>query len=74
MASGFVAGGAIMGVIAAIIRFTGLSLTGDDEWSVDHALGLTHWVEDNALSAALTLVVFIGLGYYLYRGARSAAK
>jgi uncharacterized oligopeptide transporter (OPT) family protein len=74
LASGFVAGGAIMGVIAAIIRFTGITLSGDQEWTVDHALGLAHWVEDSPFSAALTLVVFFGLGYFLYRGARNAAR
>ena len=74
MASGFVAGGAIMGVIAAAVRFTGISVTGEQEWSVDHALGLAHWATENEWSAVVTLVVFCLLGYYLYKGARNAAK
>ncbi len=74
MASGFVAGGAIMGVIAAGIRFAGISLSGDQEWSVDHALGLSHWATQNQWSAVVTLIVFCLLGYYLYKGARNAAN
>ncbi|HPF69278.1 MAG TPA: oligopeptide transporter, OPT family [Candidatus Krumholzibacteria bacterium] len=74
MASGFVAGGAIMGVIAATVRFTGISMSGDQEWAVDHALGLTEWATRNEFSAVVTLVVFCLLGYYLYRGARGAAN
>ena len=74
MASGFVAGGAIMGVIAAAVRFTGISVTGDQDWSVDHALGLSHWATANQWSAVVTLVVFCLLGYYLYKGARNAAQ
>jgi len=73
MASGFVAGGAIMGVIAAIVRFVGISSTGESNWSVEHALGMTHWIEANPLSAVVTLVCFVLLGYYLYKGARNAA-
>ena len=73
MASGFVAGGAIMGVIASIIRYVGAVRSGDNGWSVPHAIGTYHW-EENPLSAVLTLGMFCVLGYYLYRGARSAAK
>ena len=74
MASGFVAGGAIMGVIAAGARFWGISATGEQDWSVDHALGLSHWATESPWSAVLTLAVFCLLGYYLYRGARGAAR
>ena len=73
MASGFVAGGAIMGVIASIIRFGGSVKYDDNGWSVPQFIGTHHW-EENPLSAVLTLVMFCVLGYYLYRGARSAAK
>ncbi|MCB1183305.1 oligopeptide transporter, OPT family [bacterium] len=73
MASGFVAGGAIMGVLAALGRFAGITITGDQEWSVDHAIGLAHWATENAGSALAALVAFVLLGYYLYRGARSAS-
>jgi uncharacterized oligopeptide transporter (OPT) family protein len=73
MASGFVAGGAIMGVIASTIRFVGAEVSGDDKWSVPHAIGTYHW-EENPASAVVTLLCFCLLGWYLYRGARSAAK
>lgn len=71
MASGFVAGGAIMGVLASTVRFIGVKMTGDDHWSVEHAIGADAWLA-NPLSAIVTLVCFSLLGLYLYRGARSA--
>jgi len=74
MASGFVAGGAIMGVIASAVRFVGAWRSGDNSWSVEHAIGMSEWVEHNPWSAIVTLLMFCALGYYLYRGARSAAK
>ena len=74
MASGFVAGGAIMGVIASTIRFIGIQVTGQEGWSVEHALGMSQWLDENSLSAVVTLIAFCGLAYYLYKGARSAAQ
>lgn len=74
MASGFVAGGAIMGVLAALIKFAGLKASGQNDWSVAGALNLAHWSEASPFSATVTLVVFCALGYYLYKGARGAAK
>lgn len=74
MASGFVAGGAIMGVIAALIKYVGGVVAGDNSWSVAHALGLHHWSEAVPFSATVTLLVFGCLAYYLYWGARRAAK
>jgi hypothetical protein len=74
MASGFVAGGAIMGVLAALIKFGGLKISGQDGWSVAGALGLAEWSEGNPLSATVTLIAFCVLAYYLYKGARGAAK
>ena len=74
MASGFVAGGAIMGVLAALIKFAGLRATGDNEWSVAKVLNLAEWSEHNPLSATVTLLFFFGLAYYLYKSARGGAK
>lgn len=73
IASGFVAGGAIMGVIASTIRFVGAERSGDNGWSVAHAIGTAHW-EENPLSAILTLVMFCILGSYLYKSSRNAGK
>ncbi|NCQ34308.1 oligopeptide transporter, OPT family [bacterium] len=72
MASGFVAGGAIMGVLAALAKFAGIKATGNQEWSVAGALGLNNWAEHMELSAVVTLIVFCLLGYYLYKSARNA--
>ncbi len=72
MASGFVAGGAIMGVLAAMVKFGGIRSTGQQDWSVAGALGLDHWSEHMEVSALVTLVVFCLLGYYLYKSARNA--
>jgi hypothetical protein len=88
MASGFVAGGAIMGVVAALVLFFGKMLVGDgwtrtlhdgtvitaDGWTVVHALNLHGWVEENPLSAVLALVLFCGVCFFLYKGARNAAS
>ncbi len=72
MASGFVAGGAIMGVLVATGRFVGGKVTGDSKWSFEEALNMGHWLEHNALSAVVTLLAFAGLCYYLYHNARNA--
>jgi putative OPT family oligopeptide transporter len=74
MASGFVAGGAIMGVIASAVRFAGAFATGDNSWSVEHAIGMDHLWLDKPVSAVATLFCFCLLGYYLYRGAMGASK
>ncbi len=74
MASGFVAGGAIMGVLAALVRFAGINSTGQQDWSVAGALGLDHWAEHMEGSALVTLMVFCLLGFYLYKSARNAAE
>ncbi|MFO7654475.1 MAG: oligopeptide transporter, OPT family [Candidatus Krumholzibacteriia bacterium] len=74
MASGFVAGGAIMGVIAAAIRFAGISASGVEDWSVPAAIGTHHWAEENSASAVVALLAVAGLAYYLYRSSRNAAR
>ncbi len=74
MASGFVAGGAIMGVLAALVRFAGISSTGQQDWSVSGAIGLNHWAEHMEGSAVVTLLVFCLLAFYLYKSARNAAE
>jgi len=89
MASGFVAGGAIMGVVSALVLFFGRQIAAKagwtmelhdgtvltaDDWSVTNAIGLHHWVEANPWSAVVAIVVFVALGVYLLKGARSAAS
>jgi len=89
IASGFVAGGAIMGVVSALVLFVGRffaegagwsktmhdgTIVPSSEWSVIHAIGTHGWVEENPLSAWLALVLFIGLCMYMSYAAKSAAK
>ena len=74
IASGFVAGGAIMGVVAALTLFFGRMITGSDDWSVVKAVGLEHWVEHNPASSVLAVVVFLGLCLYMWKTTKSAAK
>jgi len=64
IASGFIAGGAIMGVLAATIIFIGQSLFGDG-WNIMKAIGTQHWSE-SAGAEVLGFVMFAGLLYYLY--------
>lgn len=52
LASGFIAGGALMGVVSAALRFGGINLLNE------------HWQESNG-AQALALVVYIGLIVYL---------
>jgi len=74
IASGFVAGGAIMGVLGTTARYIGAQATGDDSWSVEHALGMSEWLEHNPMSAVVTLVVFCVLCLYLYRNSRNVSE
>jgi putative OPT family oligopeptide transporter len=88
MASGFVAGGAIMGVVSALVLFFGKMMVPADwtrtlhdgtvinpeGWTVVHALNMHGWVEENPWSAVLALVLFFSVCFYLYKGARRAAS
>ena len=51
-----------------------VSAVNAEGWSVVHALNMHHWVEENPMSALLALVLFCGVCFYLYKGARSAAS
>ena len=88
MASGFVAGGAIMGVVVGagpVLRQDARgrrldahlhdgTVVNAEGWSVVHALNMHDWVEENPWSAVLALVLFFSVCFYLYKGARSAAS
>ena len=89
IASGFVAGGAIMGVVSAFVLFVGRyfasraewtttmhdgTLVEASDWSLIHVIGTHSWVEERPESAVLALVMFIGLCVYMNYAARSAAK
>ncbi len=64
IASGFIAGGAIMGVVAAFIIFFGQMAFGD-EWTLIKAIGTEHWAE-SAPAEILGFFMFISLCIYLY--------
>ncbi len=89
IASGFVAGGAIMGVVSAFVLFIGRffaeragwtktlhdgTVVEGSDWSVIHVIGTHGWVEENPASAVLALAVFIGLCLYMNYAAKSAAR
>lgn len=74
IASGFVAGGAIMGVLTAAMIFFGRMISGNDEWTLIEVLGSGGWVEDNPASALLGIVALAALCIYMYTSTRSAAK
>lgn len=61
LASGFIAGGALMGVVSAAMRFGGLNF-------IDEA-----WLE-NSLSEVVALVVYIGIIIYLTVSSMKAKK
>jgi putative OPT family oligopeptide transporter len=74
IASGFIAGGAIMGVVSALIIFFGRMIAGDDQWNVVRALHLEHWATENPGSAVLSIVAFLLLCIFLARVAMSRRK
>ena len=70
ISSGFIAGGAIMGVLAAIIIFIGKTTTGDESWSLVKITGLEHW-EASKGAEYLGFLMFGILLYTLYKYAVS---
>ncbi len=73
IASGFIAGGAIMGVVAALVLFFGRMIVGSEEWTVNKALGLEAWTPSPG-SAVLSVVMFVALCVYTVRAALGAKK
>jgi len=65
IASGFIAGGAIMGVVSAFIVYFGQKIYSDDTWTLMTAVGTEHWVE-SASSEILGFVMFFLLCIYMY--------
>ncbi|NOX89230.1 MAG: oligopeptide transporter, OPT family [Calditrichaeota bacterium] len=65
IASGFIAGGAIMGVVAAAIVFIGQSVTGQDGWNIMKTIGTSKWVESSG-AEILGFFMFLLLLIYMY--------
>jgi putative OPT family oligopeptide transporter len=64
IASGFIAGGAIMGVVSAFIIFIGQKFFGEG-WTLSQGVGTLHWVE-SAGGEILGFGMFVLLCAYLY--------
>ena len=64
IASGFIAGGAIMGVLAAFIVFFGKQFISND-WTIMKAIGTAHWAE-SASAEILGFGMFLLLCIYMY--------
>jgi uncharacterized oligopeptide transporter (OPT) family protein len=62
IASGFIAGGALMGVISAIIRFLGADLR------------LTHWAESNGAELLAVAVYILIIGYFIWDAKRAKVE
>ncbi|MBQ5776697.1 MAG: oligopeptide transporter, OPT family [Bacteroidaceae bacterium] len=61
LASGFIAGGALLGVVSAIMRFAGFEYTAP-------------WADNEVLKQSLGLVLYLGVIFYLIRASLSAKK
>lgn len=72
IASGFIAGGAIMGVVSAFIVFFGKKIFGST-WSLKAALGTTHWAESTG-GEILGFAMFVLLCVYFYWDATRAKQ
>ncbi|HID39636.1 MAG TPA: oligopeptide transporter, OPT family [Calditrichaeota bacterium] len=70
IASGFIAGGAIMGVIAAAIVYIGQSFTGNPKWNMMVGIGTQHWAESTGAEALGFLMFALILGYMYWDSKR----
>ena len=71
LASGFIAGGAIMGVIAAAFVYFGQQYTSDPQWNMMHAIGTAEWAESNN-GSILSFFMFALLLIYMYWDSKRA--
>ncbi|RLD13909.1 oligopeptide transporter, OPT family [candidate division KSB1 bacterium] len=71
IASGFIAGGALMGVIAAALVYLGQSVTGNPSWNLMVGIGTQHWVESSG-AQILGFVMFAVLLIYMYWDSKRA--
>ncbi len=71
IASGFIAGGALMGVVAAALVYLGQSITGNSSWNLMVGIGTKHWAE-SAGAEILGFVMFVILLGYMYWDSKRA--
>lgn len=70
IASGYIAGGAIMGVVAALILFIGKQIAGT-EWTLNQAIGAGHWIE-SSYAEQMGFLAIILLAIYTYYSAKKS--
>jgi len=70
VASGFIAGGAIMGVVAAIIIYIGQNIFGEG-WTIMKAIGTEHWSESDPGSWLSFLMVILLMAYMYFDSKRA---
>lgn len=68
--SGFIAGGAIMGVVAATIIYIGQKFAGDG-WNIMKAIGTSEWVESDSAQILGFAMFFLLLGYLYWDSKRA---
>ncbi len=73
IASGFIAGGALMGVLSAMINFAGIKITGIDNWNLKAVMATEHW-EKTAGAEYLGFFMFAVLVIYLFWDTMRAKK
>ncbi len=71
IASGFIAGGALMGVVAAALVYIGQTVTGNSKWNLMHGIGTQHWVESSG-AEILGFLMFVLLLFYMYWDSKRA--
>ncbi len=71
IASGFIAGGALMGVVAAALVYLGQSITHNSSWNLMVGIGTEHWAESSG-AEILGFIMFIILLGYMYWDAKRA--
>ena len=64
--SGFIAGGAIMGVVAALINFIGKDYLVGPQWSLNAAVHLEHWTESPPAEMLGFLMFALLCGYMVW--------
>ncbi|MBN2708755.1 MAG: oligopeptide transporter, OPT family [Calditrichaceae bacterium] len=71
IASGFIAGGAIMGVLAAFIVYFGQNISGNSDWTLMTAIGTEHWADATG-GEILGFIMFAILLAYMYWDSKKA--
>ncbi|MBN2423869.1 MAG: oligopeptide transporter, OPT family [Calditrichaceae bacterium] len=71
IASGFIAGGAIMGALAAFIVYFGQNISGNSDWTLMTAIGTEHWADATG-GEILGFIMFAILLAYMYWDSKKA--